>query len=289
MMRLQSIQALLAISRARARSTRPVVERLADDESCDAGSPCSAAHVLLRTDAARRDHRDRDRARERGGAVEIGPAAHAVIRDFGVDERCDAGVFETARDFDRARVAGFDPALHGDAPAARVDADRDATRPTLRRFAHQRGLAQRGGAEDRALDAERERRFDRRQRAHAAAELHGHVLRSGDDRAHGVAVVRPAGTCSVEIDRVHARRPELHETRRDRPGIVAIHRDAFVVALRKTHAAPAQQVDRRNDLESGQRAISPRVGLPGRPAAHPSAPALRTSASACRRRDTGPP
>ncbi len=194
---------------------------------------------------------------EQRGAVEVGTATHPVVRNLRVDERSDAGVLEELRELHRGGLAGLEPARHGDAAAAGVDADRDASWPTARRLAHQIGIAQRGGAEDRALDAEPERVLDRRERAHAAAELDRHVLGGRDDRPHRIAIVRRSGPRAVQVDAVHARRTDPHEPLGNGARIVGVDRDAIVVALRQAHTAPAQQIDRGDHLEHLEHSLDP--------------------------------
>ena len=56
-----------------------------------------------RGDAARGDHRRVERARERGGRLDIDAGQRAVALDVGVDDRRDAGILEAQRQIERAR------------------------------------------------------------------------------------------------------------------------------------------------------------------------------------------
>src|SRR5580704_4682543 len=75
-------------------------------------------------EAARRDHRDRDRIGERDGGVEIEPLEQAVPGNVGVDDRGNAGILETPRDVERGEFGGFGPALHRHLTVAGIEADR---------------------------------------------------------------------------------------------------------------------------------------------------------------------
>ena len=73
MMRFEQHSGALAISSARRASSGARVERAPDDEPRDAalGAGARRRTSLLGADAARGDHGDRDRRRERGGRVEV--------------------------------------------------------------------------------------------------------------------------------------------------------------------------------------------------------------------------
>ena len=81
-----------------------LVERAAEIAP-SSGAPLafSAREVLERRDAARGDHRDRDRARERRRGRDVRALHRAVAVDVGVDDRGDAGVLEAAREVDGRR------------------------------------------------------------------------------------------------------------------------------------------------------------------------------------------
>jgi hypothetical protein len=178
---------------------------------------------------------------------------------------------------DHGGLTGVEPALHRDPAVLRVESDRDAAGKLARRVAHERGVAQRSGAEHDAVYAHRERRFDRGEIAQASAQLDGDRAGRADDRADRDTVLRSARARAVEIDHVQPRHRVRGEAARSGRGVGLVHGRRVVVALREAHALAAEQVDRGISSKRAEVIAARPAGLPlvWRRYRAPSARALR--------------
>ena len=94
---------------------------------------------------------------------------------------------------EHGRLAGCEPALHGDAAVFRVEPDRDPAREAARGAAHELGVAQRRGAEHDAVDARPNAASTAARSRRPPPSWTGSRADRRDDRAHGGAVCgRPA-------------------------------------------------------------------------------------------------
>src|ERR1700722_9893534 len=203
-------------------------------------------HVVDGSKAAGGDHRNRYPLGQRNGRVEIETLQETVPRNIGKDDRGDAGILETLRDFERGDLRGLGPAFDRDLAVARVETHRDAAGEFFRGTFDQFGIAHRGGADDHPRNALRQPGFNRFQIANTAAELHRH----GDRLQHGLdrlRVHRLAGKGSIEIDHM-----EIFESLRGKAarlgrGIEVEYGGARHVALLKTHTLAVFQIDGRKE------------------------------------------
>ena len=81
--------------------------------------------VLQRRDAAARDDRRLQLARELDRGLDVDAGQHAVAADVGVDDRLDAVVLEFLREIDDVVAGHLRPAVGRDLAVARVEADDD--------------------------------------------------------------------------------------------------------------------------------------------------------------------
>src|ERR1700737_3398333 len=78
-------------------------------------------HILDGSKTARRDDGNRDPLGECDGRVEIEALEQAVARDVGKDDRGDAGILKSLRDFERGHLRGLGPAFDRDLAVAGVE------------------------------------------------------------------------------------------------------------------------------------------------------------------------
>ena len=106
-------------------------------------------------------------------------------------------------------------------------------------------VAYRGGGHADPMRAALEQRVNRFNTAHATCNLQLDAWELEDARDDGL--VARGTACRIQVDDMHPVRPRSHVALRDLDRIVSIHVWMVVVALGQTHAAAAEDVDRRND------------------------------------------
>ena len=151
-------------------------------------------------------------------ASRVDPGKRPVARDVGVDDRRHAAILEAAGELD-------DPDLRRLAQPSTATRPSRASMPTTIApgmigggAAHQLRVAQRGGAEHDAVDAERQPAFDRVAVADAAAELDPQIDRVAD-RLDRLAIDRAAGKGAVEVDDMQPGKAGFGKAPRLRGGI----------------------------------------------------------------------
>ena len=182
--------------------------------------------------------------REIGDRPRVDPRESPVARDIGIDQGGHAAILEPAGEFDDADLRCFGPALDRGVPVARVDADGDCPGVVRSGAAHQIGIAQGGGAEHDAVDAERQPLVDRAAVADAAAELHSQIDR-GADRLDRFAVDRAAGEGAVEVDDMQPREAGFGELPSLGGGIRVEHGGARHIAAEEANAGAILEIDGR--------------------------------------------
>ena len=123
-------------------------------------------------------------------------------------------------------------------PVARIDTDGDRTGMIRGGAAHQFGIAQRGGAEHDAIDAERQPLLDRVAVADAAAELDSQIDRVAD-RPDRLAIDRAAGEGAVEVDDMQPGEAGFGKFPGLRGGIRAEYGGAAISPRRRRTQAPS--------------------------------------------------
>src|SRR5215470_3188798 len=111
------------------------------------------ADVLHRGEAARRDDRNRNRVRQRNGGLEIEAPEKTVTGNVGMNDRGDAGILESSRDFKHRQIGSLRPTLHRNAAVARIQSDGDAVRPVARGLPDQVRVFHRRCPDDDTIDA----------------------------------------------------------------------------------------------------------------------------------------
>ena len=216
----------------------------------------SCADLGDRRQAARGDHRGLDLARQPHGRLDVDSGEHAVAADVGVDDALDAVVLELAREVDDVVAGHLRPAVGGHLAVAGVEADDDVPRKRRAGVVQEAGILHRRGADDHVADAVVEVALDGVEVADAAAQLHRDLLADhADDFADRELVLRLAGHGAVQVDQVQPLRAQLQPVLRHCRRVLGEHGDRLHVALLQAHAMAVLDVDGRNDLHGGQRAV----------------------------------
>ena len=145
-------------------------------------------------------------------------------------------------ELDDAERRGLGPAFDGHLAALGVDADGDAAGKEAAGLPHQLGIAHGDGSEDDARQALLQPGLDLRQRADAAAELHG-VLRGLQDGFDRRAVAAFAGEGAVEVDHMQPGKALALEGPRLRGRVGVVDGRLRHVAELQAHALAVLEVD----------------------------------------------
>ena len=148
------------------------------------------------------------------------------------------------------------PALAGDQPVARVDADRDLSGKRLGGFLHEGRIAHCRRSEDHARNAGVQPALDAVHVANAAAELHRR-LHHVENGGHRIVVHRMPCEGAVEIDNVQGLEPHRRKAQRLVGGIVVERGRAGHLPAQQADAHTVLEVDR--GIELHVRAPSPGV------------------------------
>ena len=170
------------------------------------------------------------------------PCSMPSLIDVGIDDGGDAGIGEAQGEIARGKCGCLAPAFDRDLAIAGIDADGNAIRIELGRFAHQCRIAGSDSSENDTADTLVEPHGDCREIANAAAKLH----RDRDASKYhfdGCGVDRLSGEGTVEIDQMQPLESLALESEGLSGGIGIEDGRRLHVALLQAHALTVFEVD----------------------------------------------
>ena len=171
---------------------------------------------------------------------------HAVARDIGIHQMLKAQLGELSHGVVECHARAVTPAVHLDLTVACGDVCHQQLAKALGCHFGKTRLGHQHGAQRNATRTVAGQLVDARERADAAAHVHGQTVDAADGlnrRRVGGARVLVLAKGSGQVDDVHPARTLLGKGAGDGNGVVGIYLAAAAVAALQAHDLAADQID----------------------------------------------
>ena len=171
---------------------------------------------------------------------------HAIARDVGIHQMLKAQLGKLRHGIVERHARTVAPAIHLDLAVARGNICHQQLAKALGRHLGKTRLGRQHGAQRNAASAIAGQLVDARERADAAAHVHGQAVDAADSldrRRVGSARVLVLAKGSGQVDDVHPARALLGKRAGNGHGVVGIYLAAAAVAALQAHDLAADQID----------------------------------------------